>query len=159
MELSYDNRVLLRQTVQHTLNQLLILDTCQFRDVGADEFDRGVVRLHVAKRFRHSAANDFAHDNPPRNDGQVRRERTFTTESPQHCEIIIEDCNKNLGAQIVDIIRVEADAARLGRVVNDVDEQPRESIYEITPGTAVSFQAALQKATIKIGQRHIPPVH
>ena len=58
---------------------------------------------------------------------------------------------EDFGTQVVDVIRGDRYASRMGGMVDHVDEQSKESVDEILPGSWFFGQAALQQVAINLG--------
>jgi hypothetical protein len=65
-----------------------------------------------------------------------------------------DDRQEEFGRQIFLIVRGEPDRAGLGRVMNDVQDQPEEAVDEGFPGVRFATQATLEQIAIDVRQRH-----
>ena len=72
----------------------------------------------------------------------------------QDREVVLDGVQKDLGTQIVAVLRRQSNASRLGRVVDHVDDQPHEPVHEIFPSPRLALQAALEQIAIDFRECH-----
>jgi hypothetical protein len=61
---------------------------------------------------------------------------------------------EDFGDDILNVLRTERNAAKVGRVMNDVIEKTQVTIHEIVPGTQLVIQAAVEKGPVDGCQCH-----
>ena len=96
----------------------------------------------------------IADHDPPRHHGQIGRQAALTAEVAQQGIVALDDRQEDLGTQVVAILGAEADAAGLGRVVDDVDHQANEAIDEVVPRPGLLLKATFQQVAIDLGKTH-----
>ena len=101
-----------------------------------------------------AAGQEIADDDPPRDNGQVRRQAALAAKVPQHRKIIANHAQEDLGAKIIAVLRRKANAARLGRVPDHVQHQTHEAVDEILPCPGLLLQAALQQISVDLRESH-----
>jgi polyphosphate kinase 2 (PPK2 family) len=106
----------------------------------------------VAKCLGLATTGHLANNHPTGNHRQISRQRTPTTKSSQHSEIVGQQRQKHLGTQIVNVVRRKTDAAGMSHMIHHVHEQTDESVHEITPRTWLMLQATGQQAAIDFGE-------
>ena len=104
--------------------------------------------------FGQASLSDLSDHDPSRNDCQVSCQRRLPTEAFKNGHVVGEQGDKDLGAEVVDVVRDELSAAGLGGVIDDVDEQSDESVYKVFPRTRLFGQATLQQTSIDFGKGH-----
>ena len=84
----------------------------------------------------------------PRDHGQVGRQIAFALEAAQHREVVLDQGQKDFGAEVFAVFRREPDGAGLRRMVDDVDHQAHESIDEVLPRPRLAVQAAVEQLAV-----------
>ena len=115
------------------------------------------MRRDVAERLGHFSASHLADNDSSRDHCQVGRQRTFATESTESSVIISEKSDENLGTKVVDVVRRKPDTTGVSGVINDVDEEPDESIDKVLPRPRLFGQATYKKTAIDFSQSHGNP--
>ncbi len=90
-----------------------------------------------------SPLEQLAHNNAACDNSQVRGQTALPTEAPQNGEIVRQECRKNFGGQIFQILRSNGNRAALRCVRYDVDNEAQEPIYEVFPCSGLASEAAL----------------
>ena len=108
----------------------------------------------MAQRLGMLTLGDLFHDDPPRNDGEVRRQGTLAAKRPERRVFVRQQRDKNFGRQILNIIRRQRHAAGMGRVVDDMHEQPNKPIDEIFPRSGFFGEAAFQQSSVDFRECH-----
>ena len=100
------------------------------------------------------AVHKLPHNDTAGDDREVRSQRAFAAEMPQHGHVVIDNRQKHFGCQIFAIGCRQIDRAALSRVVDDVDHETHEAVYEVLPCTRFASEAAIQQTAINFRQRH-----
>ena len=117
--------------------------------------DASEFAVHLDKvRLGHAPAGDLMHDDPSRDDGQVRGERTVPAKPPQHVEFARHDRQENVSGQVVDIMSRQLHAASRRRVLDDMHEHAGIAVDELLPRTGFPVEAVLQQTAVVFGQCH-----
>ena len=109
----------------------------------------------MAERGLALAADDLLDRDPPRDDRQVRRQRTVPLETPEDAVVPLDDPEQDLGADVLDVGLRERHAPGVRHVLDDVVDQPHIPIDELDPGTRFTFQAAVEELTIVVAEGHV----
>ena len=86
----------------------------------------------------------LADHDPTGHDRQVGCQTALAAEIPQQGIVALNDGQEDLGTKVVAILGVQANAAGLGRMVDDVDHQPYEAIDEVLPCAGLLLEATFQ---------------
>ena len=100
------------------------------------------------------AFHDLVNDDTTRDHGQVGCQTALSAEVSKDGEIITDECEKDLRAQIVSIILAQRHVASVCRVVHNVNDKPEEAINEILPRAWLALQASLQQVSIDFRECH-----
>jgi hypothetical protein len=73
---------------------------------------------------------------------------------PQYGEVIGQQGDKDVGAEVVAVFLREADAAGVRGMVHDMDEQTHEAVDEVFPSAGFFGEAAFQQIAIDFGEGH-----
>ena len=146
------------QVFEHLADFFLIVDAVLggsgVRGVGIDVGHGRMMDRDMPQRFRLPPAGDFVNDNPSADDRQIPGERAFLAKATQNLSIVLEQFQEDLGEKVVLIVRGQRHAARMGRVPNDVHEQPREPVHKILPASRFIREAASQQFAVNFGESH-----
>ena len=125
----------------------------------ASGLEGGSVSFDMAPSFGLAAADDFLHHDPAGDDGQVGRQRTLLAKTPQDREIVFDQPEKNLRAEIVDVVICDPDTAGVCGVTNHMYKQTHKSVNEVLPSPWRTHQTLLEKSSIDVRQRHDEKPH
>lgn len=142
--LSNDFGIHVWKTGEHLLQLVAIIDPLHFTAVRAGEVNRRLMGMDVSQSFGHATLGHLTHHDPPCDDRQIGRQRAIAPKLPQDSKVAIEQRNKHLGAEVVDIAISEVHAARVSRVLHDMDKQPEKTVDKIVPTAGLTGQAASQ---------------
>ena len=110
---------------------------------------RGVAELGLAEPL-----DDRANADPPADDGQIRRQRAVALEGAQNFVIVVNDLQKDVGGDVLDVGLGQRDAPRMGDVVDHVVDQAHVAVDEIIPGFGLVGQATVEQLAIDLAERH-----
>jgi len=152
MKVSHHRSVAITQPGQHGLYLILVVDPSLVDRTRAGPIQRRLVSRHMPQRFGLSATSYLADHHTSSNDGQVGCQGTPSTKTTQSGKIVSQQRQKDLRTQVIDVVRGESHTASVGSVIDHVDEQPDESVYEISPRTGMMFQATGEQTAIDFGE-------
>ena len=118
------------------------------------ELVRFGMRDHIAKRHRRVAIDELPHHDAACDHREISGERALSAKMAQHGHVVIDDGQKHLAGQIFAICGRKIDRTALGRVVDHVDHEAHEAIYEVLPRTRFAMEAAIEQTAINFRQRH-----
>lgn len=98
--------------------------------------------------------HDLMNDDSSCDHREVRGQTALPAEVSKHSEIVTNEREKDLGAEIVSIIRSQGDVASVCRVANDVNDEAQEAIDEIVPRPGLALQASFQQVSIDFRECH-----
>ena len=115
-----------------TFRLILVVPAANKADVKtmADLSGPKVKSVAIAEPGGVFALEDFPHNDPPGNHRQIGRQAALAAKMPENREIVLDDREKNLGAEVVQVLVRQADRSCLGRVIDHVNHQAHEGTLE-----------------------------
>ncbi len=104
-----------------------------------------------------SAIGQLVDARAPRNHCEIRRETALAAELPQGGVVILDDFEHDVGGDVFLVLGVHGEAAHVGGVLDDVIDQPQETIDEIVPRARFVIQTTFDQFAIPGYQSHGDP--
>jgi hypothetical protein len=111
----------------------------------------------MPERLGLSSLDDLVHRDAPGNHGQVSGQRAFTPEIPQDGEVVLQDFDEDVGTEVLDIGRIQRNAARMRSVLDYMDEQADKAIDEVLPSAEPALQAIVQYTFVDLSESQGTP--
>ena len=113
-----------------------------------------LARGRVGKGGHRLVLEHLSDDDSPGNHGQVGCQTGLATKVSKNGKIILDQVQKDLGTEVIAIIRREPHASGVGRVIDDVNHQTQEPIDKILPCPGLLVQAPFEEVSVNLGEGH-----
>ena len=94
---------------------------------------------------------ELADNDPAGYDGQVSRKAASTSESPQNGKVVSQDGEENFSREVFAVLLGNLECAGVSGVVDDMDHETDEAVYEVLPRAGLTVQATLEQLFVDFG--------